>query len=69
MLWGEIHKGGLGTVLMVLNVVEEDTKTYKLLDKINDASDVRALTRGDLPQLCDEVRAALLILLVRQQAT
>lgn len=45
---------------MVLNVVEEDTKTYKLLDKINDASDVRALTRGDLPQLCDEVRACII---------
>lgn len=43
-----------------MNVVEEDTKTYKLLDKINDAADVRALPRSQLPQLCEEVRACII---------
>lgn len=38
----------------------EDTNTYKLLDHINDASDVRALARTQLPQLCDEVRTCII---------
>ena len=38
----------------------EESEIYKLLGSINDAADVRALSRDDLPLLCDEVRSCII---------
>lgn len=40
--------------------MEVTTNSFQLLQKINDAQDIRALPRNALPQLCSEVRQCLI---------